>query len=99
MQNEFHSLIVELAGNETLILLWGMLRRLVEMATVSRVRGTVDSDREAAHEGARSHRRFVELVARREVDAAEKLWRKHLHETGMFLLSGPGAKTIIELLD
>ncbi len=93
VQNEFHSLIVELARNETTAVLWGMLRHIVDSVTVSRV------EREATHLGGRSHRRLAELIEAREADAAEQLWRKHLTESSRFFTSDPGANTRLQLLD
>jgi DNA-binding FadR family transcriptional regulator len=98
IQSDFHWLTVELAGNETLLMLWTMLRHIIERATESRTEGDVSAD-DAAHLGARSHRRLVELIEAKDADGTERLWRKHLTETSRFLLNGPGAETVLDLLD
>lgn len=93
VQNEFHSLIVELARNETTSVLWGMLRHIIDSVTVSRV------EPQATHLGGRSHRRLAELIEAQDPDAAEQLWRKHLTESSHFFTSEPGANTLLQLLD
>jgi DNA-binding FadR family transcriptional regulator len=98
IQSEFHWLTVELADNETLLVLWTMLRHIIETATESRTESDATSD-VAAHQGARSHRRLVELIEAKDAEGAERLWRKHLMETSRFLLNGPGAETVLDLLD
>jgi DNA-binding FadR family transcriptional regulator len=98
IQHDFHSLIVELSGNETVNVLWGMLRHIIETATVTRVEHHSGAPAES-HEGGRSHRRLVELIEAKDADGAEALWRKHLVETSRFLLAGASAKTVLDLLD
>lgn len=93
VQNGFHSLIVELARNETTAVLWGMLRHLIDSVTVSRV------EREATHLGGRSHRRLAELIEAQDADGAEQLWRKHLTESSRFFTSEPSSNTLLQLLD
>jgi DNA-binding FadR family transcriptional regulator len=100
LQQDFHSLVVELAGNETIKLLVGMLRQIIDTATFSKVArdaGT-PSERAAQHAGHRSHRRLFEYIKARNAGAAEKLWRKHVVETSAYLNSGPTASTVLELL-
>jgi DNA-binding FadR family transcriptional regulator len=93
VQNDFHALIVGLAQNQTTAVLWGMLRHIIDSMIVSRV------EREATHLGARSHRRLVELIESQDDEGAERLWRKHLTESSKFLTGGPGANTLLQLLD
>ena len=77
---EFHALVVELAGNETLAVLNGMVRHIIELANWSHVdldAGSPDNVR-ANKRGFRAHVRLVELVAARQSGEAEALWRLHL---------------------
>lgn len=101
LQTDFHSLIIDLSGNETVRVLSGMVRHIIETATLSRVERDAGTpqERHATHEGARSHRRLVELIEARDAEGAERLWRKHLTETSRFLLDGATASTVLELLD
>ena len=91
--------MVVLAGNETLALLNGMVRHIIDQANWTRfARGPGGTTPKAAHRGARAHRRLVEHVEAREADAAEALWRTHLVEAGEYLTEGPGPQTVIEVL-
>jgi DNA-binding FadR family transcriptional regulator len=99
LHTEFHALVVELAGNQTLALLNGMLRHLIDLANWSRFeREPGGSIVRASHRGAKAHRRLVEYIEARDRDAAEALWRTHLEEAGEFLLEGEAAQTVLELL-
>jgi DNA-binding FadR family transcriptional regulator len=98
-QQEFHALIVELGGNETIRLLVSMLRQIIDTATfakVARDAGT-PGERTAQHFGHRSHRRLVEHIAARDAAAAERLWRKHILETTAFLTDGTTSATVAQL--
>lgn len=101
VQTDFHSVIVDLAGNETVRVLCGMLRHIIDAATATRVEQVVTSPeaRHATHSGARSHRRVVELIEARDVEGTERLWRRHITETSRFLLEAPTAETVLDLLD
>ena len=84
---EFHALVVELAGNQTLTVLNGMVRHLIELANWSHVdldAGSPDNVR-ANKRGFRAHVRLVELVTERQAAEAEALWRPHLAEAENYL--------------
>jgi DNA-binding FadR family transcriptional regulator len=101
VQTDFHSLIIDRAGNETVRVLCGMLRHIIDTATVTRVEQVMASPEaaDATHSGARSHRRLVELIEARDAEGAERVWRRHLTETSRFLLGAPTAETVLDLLD
>jgi DNA-binding FadR family transcriptional regulator len=99
LHTEFHGLIVDLAGNQTLALVNGLVRNLIDLANWTRVeRDPGGSTPRAVHRGARAHRRLVEHIEAREAEAAETLWRTHLVEAGEFLSEHPGPQTVLELL-
>ena len=99
LHTEFHALVVELAGNQTLALLNGMLRQLIDLANWTRFeREPGSSIARASHRGAKAHRRLVEHIEANERAAAENLWRTHLVEAGEFLLEGEAAQTVLDLL-
>ncbi|WP_202033235.1 FadR/GntR family transcriptional regulator [Nocardioides sp. WS12] len=91
---DFHGLVVELAGNETLRILYGLLREIVEAGTYTRIA----EERTASYKGASSHRHLVEAIEARDADAARELWRTHLSEVSKYV-SGGSAKTVIDLFD
>ena len=97
---EFHALMVELAGNQTLSVLNGMVRHIIELANWSHVdldAGSPENVR-ANKRGFRAHVRLVELVAARQSAEAEALWRLHLAEAENYLLLNKSMTTVLDLL-
>jgi len=97
---EFHALVVELAGNQTIAVLNGMVRHIIDLANWSHVdldAGSPDNVR-ANRKGFRAHVRLVELVAGRQAEEAEALWRLHLQEAENYLLSNKSMTTVLDLL-
>jgi len=99
VHTEFHALLVEFAGNQTLRVLSGMLRQIIDTANWTRVAldAGSPSERRATHRGARAHRRLVELIEAGDAEGAEALWRKHLVEAADYLAAG-SMKTVLDLL-
>ena len=74
LHTEFHGLIVDLAGNQTLALLNGMVRHIIDLANWTRVaRDPGGTTPKASHRGAKAHRRLVEHIEAKDPDAAEAL--------------------------
>jgi DNA-binding FadR family transcriptional regulator len=98
---EFHALMVELAGNQTLTVLNGMVRHIIELANWSHVDLDAGSPQNvrANKRGFRAHVRLVELVAARQSAEAEALWRVHLQEAENYLLLNKSMTTVLDLLD
>jgi len=97
---EFHALVVELAGNETMAVLNDMVRHIIELANWSHVdldAGSAENVR-ANRQGFRAHVRLVELVAARQDGEAEALWRLHLREAENYLLMNKSMTTVLDLL-
>ena len=96
---EFHRLIVELSGNETLQVLAGMVGNIIREGDQS----YADShDRRHEQELAKivlqAHTRLVELIRKRSGEEAEELWRKHLAESAEIVLGDRNTATVVELL-
>jgi DNA-binding FadR family transcriptional regulator len=95
----FHLLVAELAGNETIEVLIQMVYHIVGTArrryTAGLDRGVHQLEHQQVH---KTHAKFVELVASRDPDAAESLWRKHLLEVNRHYLARPLAKTVVEMM-
>jgi len=97
----FHALVVELAGNQTLAVLNGMVRHIIDQANWSHVdldAGSPENIR-ANKRGLRAHERLVELVAARDAAGAEGLWMRHLQEAEDYLLQNREMTTVLDLLD
>jgi DNA-binding FadR family transcriptional regulator len=100
LQQEFHSLVVELTGSQTVKVMIEMLGHILDTATFSKIArdaGT-PSERAAQHAGHRSHARLVEYIEAGDTAGAERLWRKHIIETTAFLTEDRTASTVVELL-
>ncbi len=100
LQQEFHALIVDLAGNETMRVLTGMVLRIIDVAAYSKVERDAGTPSEitAMHVGHKHHRLLVDLIEAGDAEGAERLWRRHAKETADYLQDGPTALTVVELL-
>jgi DNA-binding FadR family transcriptional regulator len=98
-QETFHSLIVELAGNQTLVLLSTVLRHIIKKANAGYVAADPDSAarRAASRKGHRTHARMVDLIEAGKAEEAEKLWARHLTAADD-VVNAAGAKTVLDLL-
>lgn len=98
--NHFHHLVVELAGNQTMALLVGMLD---EITSDQSRRAVVDQagkvDQEALNRTAtRSHRKLYDLIEAGDAVAADALWRKHIESVGKATLPNlDGGATVLDL--
>lgn len=98
-QNDFHRLVIELAGNVTLRALSDVLRHIIELAT-ERYADVRPNDRLESHEaGTRTHEKLVRLIEAKDTEAAEALWRRHISETGTRLRKAGIADTVLDLLE
>jgi DNA-binding FadR family transcriptional regulator len=91
--HDFNALVVELTGNQTLILLTSMLERITREASVRYVvRWSEREDLVAA--ARRTRERLIELISAGDAEAAEDLWRRHLTDAGRHLVAGKGATVL-----
>ncbi|WP_202125598.1 FadR/GntR family transcriptional regulator [Actinomadura physcomitrii] len=97
---QFHALVVDLSGNETMRVLNGMVRHIIDQANWSHVDLDAGSPENlvANRKGFRAHVRLVELVSARQPEDAEELWRFHLQEAGKYLLNNKSMTTVLDLL-
>lgn len=100
-QTAFHGLIVDMAGNRTLSVLSGMLRHIIDVAHVAHVESDAGtpSGQEALKKGFAAHERIVDLIEAKDVERAERLWRKHLLAADDYLLEGDRTLTVYDLMD
>ena len=82
LHDEFHTLLVELAGNQTLVVFEQMIHRIIgrhgRFQVVQRDRLEVRAN---AVGGARTHARLLELLRNGgDPDEAVEMWRRHLDE-------------------
>jgi DNA-binding FadR family transcriptional regulator len=102
LQNEFHRLVIDMAGNQTLTVLSDVLRHIIELATQSYVDvdgGSSPSSAAGAATATRTHAKVVELIADKDAAGAEALWRKHILATSARLRSSGVAGSVVDLLE
>ena len=99
--NDFHALLVRLSGNQTLTVLSGMLRQIIDRSTVRHVHALGGSPLNAAalQAGFREHEKVVALIAARDGSGADATWRQHLTAAERHNLSGSNPGTVLDLLD
>src|SRR5262245_42216381 len=96
LSTRFHELLMELAGNQTLALVVGMLHDIIEMHVESSMeRLDVDANKRAV----RSQEKLMELIEAGEADRAEQHWRNHVRNAARAALDVPGRKTVVDLFD
>ena len=95
-QVDFHVELVTVAGNQSLALMHAMVQRIIQLAMGRRV--NANDEAEAVHEGARAHRRLLEVLATGDGERAARLWRRHLDETTAYLLSDGRSTMVLDLL-
>jgi DNA-binding FadR family transcriptional regulator len=101
LHDEFHTLLVELAGNQTLVVFEQMIHRIIgrhgRFQVVQRDRLEVRAN---AVGGARTHARLLELLRNGgDPDEAVEMWRRHLDELARMVLLGDDQETVLQLLD
>jgi len=98
---QFHAIIVEAAGNETLALFEVMLRRIVDGASRSFVEAQPSASvRLKSHRATvKSHTKIVDLIEAGDVAAADDLWSRHLDEVNNRMSArGADGATVLDLL-
>ncbi|OSC31637.1 GntR family transcriptional regulator [Mycobacterium vulneris] len=95
----FHLLVAELAGNETVRTTVEVLYHLLLPARTRYVEALAPGELGVEYgEVHRTHAYFVTLIERRDTDAAIELWNKHLDEIEHHYTARPLAKTVVEML-
>jgi DNA-binding FadR family transcriptional regulator len=99
-QTAFHALIVDMAGNQTLSVLSGMLRHIIDVAHLAHAESDAGTQagKEALAQGFAAHQRIVDLIEAKDAGKAERLWRKHLLAADDYLLGGGRALTVYDLM-
>jgi DNA-binding FadR family transcriptional regulator len=98
---EFHAVMIELAGNQTMAVLNGMVRHIIDLSSFQHVAADAGSPANirSIRKGFRAHELLIEHVEARDAEAAEDLWRTHLTEAEKYMLSDANPKTVLDLLD
>jgi DNA-binding FadR family transcriptional regulator len=99
---EFHNLMIELAGNKTLLMVAQAVRGLVDahlqLAQRHLPPASNDESRKAYLHGIRSHSRLVDLIEAKDGPGAEAHWRSHMIVASKTWLGRVGPNTIMDLI-
>jgi GntR family transcriptional repressor for pyruvate dehydrogenase complex len=95
--HEFNALVVELTGNETLMLLTSMLEHISSAAAVTFSRKHKPEEARLLRVAHRTRQKLIDLIRSGDAEGAEKLWRNHLSEAGQILVEGVGRATVVDL--
>jgi DNA-binding FadR family transcriptional regulator len=99
LHNDFHRLLVQISGNQTLTIFEEMIHHIIELHGQYEVAQHDELEvRANAIGGARTHARLLELIEAHDADAALELWRHHLDEVTKMVLHGDDATTVLDLL-
>jgi len=96
---QFHRLLIELAGNETMIVLLDMLLSISELHNQSflRTHPVDETSKGTIIAAQRAHAKLVGLIRDKSVDRAVSLWRQHLASLSEYMISDPG-ETVLDVL-
>jgi len=97
MSTRFHEFMMELAGNQTLAMVVGMLHDIVETHVEDSMLGEYNA--KMIDRAIRSQEKLVELIEAGDGDAAEKHWREHIAEATRVSQAKNGRKTVLDLFD
>lgn len=98
--HQFHALVVQIAGSETIAVLAAMLARILSEAQMTFVteRPSASTRDRLLRRTQRTHEQLVDLIEKRDAAGAEELWRRHLVEGGQEVLKGLPDTTVLEVL-
>jgi DNA-binding FadR family transcriptional regulator len=98
----FHTRLIELTGNQTLILISGMLDGIVGQfqSGVTRTRRETDPGaRRSTEAGLRSQEKLVALIEARDGAGAEAHWRSHMENSAKVWLGSGPADSVVDWAD
>lgn len=98
---EFHTKLIELTGNQTLILVSRMLDGIVAryQAGIVRAQRQDDAQRRRSEVGLRSQEKLVALIEARDSAGAVEHWRNHMTNAAKAWLAHPDAESVVEWRD
>jgi DNA-binding FadR family transcriptional regulator len=97
----FHRKVVELAGNQTLAVLMGLIAEIIQLHITSRQTGTYDQLEQRIHANelsVRANTKMLRLLEAGDAGAAEEYWRQHVTAVAGHLVSATGPLTVLDLL-
>lgn len=100
VQTDFHQLVVELVGNDTMTLISDILQAIIVRANVSQSgSATSAASLRAQRAAGKTHRAVVDMIEAGDAAAAEDLWRRHLDAAEGYIMRGAASSRVLDLLD
>ena len=97
LSTRFHELVMELAGNDTLLLVVGMLHDIVAKHAETTLHEYLDLKN--TRKAIRSQEKLVRLIEEGDENGAEEHWRRHVTNAGQAMLRRAGRKAVVDLFD
>ncbi|WP_258080687.1 FadR/GntR family transcriptional regulator [Nocardia nova] len=97
---EFHRLLMQLAGNQTLTVLLDIVATVIESHVDKFVREhrADESARASSVAAHRAHVKLVQLIRDKDADKAVAFWRKHLAQVKDFLIADLEAESVLDIM-
>jgi DNA-binding FadR family transcriptional regulator len=98
-ESRFHRLLIELAGNQTMIALADMLMSIIELHNQSSppTQPMGEASEEDARAAWRAHAEVADLIRKKAADEAVTFWGQHLRSVTELTDSAP-AETVLDIL-
>jgi DNA-binding FadR family transcriptional regulator len=94
----FHRLLVQRAGNQTLLVLLDMLFSIIERHNQSFINAhRDDANAEPVQATQKAHAKVVDLIRQKAADRAATFWRRHLSQVSEYMIASP-AETVLDVL-
>ncbi len=95
--HEFNAYLIELTGNQTLVLMSAMLENISRIAALNYSREhRPDEEMQLVRAAQKARQKLIQLIRTGDADRAEALWRLHLTEAGKTLSEG-GRTNVVDL--
>jgi GntR family transcriptional repressor for pyruvate dehydrogenase complex len=97
----FHTQLINLTGNQTLILLFSALNGIIApfQLEITARRDPRQSDRRSYLAGLKSHEKLAGLIEAGAADEAEAHWRRHMENAAKGWLNGGFAEGVVDWVD
>lgn len=97
LSTDFHQLVMDLAGNKTLMLVVAMLEGVIEKCSKRVPEPIFDIDNTKA--AVRSHRRLVDLIEKGDAQKALSHWREHVQYVAQAQVRALGGDQCLDVMD
>jgi len=96
---QFHRLLAELAGNQTMLVLVDIVLAIIERHNQSFINAhRNDENAEPSVKATqKAHVKVVDLIRAKEADKAGAFWRRHLAQVSEYMIKDPG-ETVLDVL-